>query len=144
MLTTEPTEEMIEKWKSIFSVYHSVLKANRKSGIEIDNYFKRKYPYQVYNDTELQKAASLNITENDYFKNKLPKDTLPNVQCYKSGDVLVAIDLYTGEFHVEGENIEDVILIHDDLFLFRGLDEEDLKNYFLVAEYVKLAENENL
>lgn len=28
-----------------------------------------------------------------------------------------------------------------DLFVYRGLDEEDLKNYFLVAEYIKLTRN---
>ena len=84
--------------------------------------------------------ASLNITENDYFKNKLPKDTLPNIQSYQTGNVLVAIDLYTGEFHVESESIEEAISVHDDLFVFRGLDEEDLKNFFLVAEYVTLSQ----
>lgn len=31
--------------------------------------------------------------------------------------------------------------LHDDLFVYRGLDEEDLKNIFLVAEYVKFMQN---
>lgn len=50
----------------------------------------------------------------------------------------MGIDLTTGEFHVESENIEKVIQIYDDLFAYRGLDAADLKNYFLVAEYIKL------
>ena len=66
---------------------------------------------------------------------------LPNIQSYKAGNVLVGIDLCTGEFHVESENIEEVVPIYDDLFAYRGLDEEDLKNIFLVAEYIKLTQN---
>ena len=31
--------------------------------------------------------------------------------------------------------------LHDDLFVYGGLDEEYLKNIFLVAEYVKLTQN---
>jgi len=53
----------------------------------------------------------------------------------------IGIDLSTGEFHIESENIEEVMPLHDDLFVYRGLDEEDLKNIFLVAEYVKLTQN---
>ena len=139
MLTTAPTPEMISEWKRIFEIYHSSLTPNRKSGKEVDQYFRIKYPYQVFDNEEFRQIASLNITENDYFNSKLPKNTFPDIQSYKTGNVLVAIDLHTGEFHVESENIEDVISIHDDLFVYRGLDEEDLKNFFLVAEYVKLS-----
>lgn len=140
MLTTEPTSEMMKEWKRIFDQYHSALTPNRKSGKEVDQYFREKYAYQLFDNAEFKEMASLNITENDYFKNKLPKDTLPNIQSYQTGNVLVAIDLYTGEFHVESESIEEAISVHDDLFVFRGLDEEDLKNFFLVAEYVTLSQ----
>lgn len=140
MLTTEPTAEMLKEWKRIFELYHSTLTPNRKSGKEVDRYFREKYAYQLFDNAEFREIASLNITENEYFRSKLPKNTLPNIQSYQTGNVLVGIDLYTGEFHVESENIEEVISIHDDLFVYRGLDEEDLKNIFLVAEYVKLSQ----
>ena len=139
MLTTKPTAEMIAEWKRIFEIYHLALKPDRKSGNEVDQYFREKYTHQLFDNAEFQKIASLNILENDYFKRKLPKDTLPNIQSYQTGNVHVAIDLYTGEFHIESENIEEVIPIYDDLFVYRGLDEEDLKNFFLVAEYIKLS-----
>ena len=84
--------------------------------------------------------VSLNITENDRCKSKLPQNTLPNIQSYKTGNVLVGIDLCTGEFHVESENIEEAFQIHDDLFAYRGLDTEDINNFFLVAEYIKLTQ----
>lgn len=38
------------------------------------------------------------------------------------------------------EDINKSIEIYDNLFIYRGLDEEDLKNYFLVAEYIKLTQ----
>ena len=139
MLIKEPTSEMIAEWKRIFEKYHSTLTPNRKSGYEVDNYFREKYSYQLFDNAEFQQMVSLNITENDFLRSKLPKGVLPNIQSYQTGNVLVAIDLCTGEFHVESENIEEAIPIFDDLFVYRGLDEDDLKNYFLVAEYVKLS-----
>ena len=101
MLTTEPTSEMIAEWKRIYDIYHSALTPTRKSGKEVDRYFREKYSYQLFDNAEFREIASLNIMENDYFKNKLPKDTLPNIQSYQTGNVLVAIDLFTGEFHIE-------------------------------------------
>lgn len=140
MLTTEPTPEMIAQWKSVFEMYRSALTPNRKSGNEVDRYFREKYPYQLLDNAAFRKIASLNITENEHFKRKLPKDTLPDIQSYQTGNAIVAIDLCTGEYHIESENIEEVIQIHDDLFVYRGLDAEDLQNSFLVAEYVKLSQ----
>lgn len=139
MLTKEPTSEMIAEWKRIFEKYHSTLTPNRKSGYEVDSYFREKYAYQLFDNAEFQQMVSLNITGNDFLRSKLPKGVLPNIQSYQTGKVFVAIDLCTGEIHVESENIEEVIPIFDDLFVYRGLDEDDLKNYFLVAEYVKLS-----
>ena len=140
MLTIAPNEEMIAEWKQIFEMYHSSLMPNRKSGDEVDKYFREKYPHQIFDNKEFWEIVLLNITENDCFNSKLPKNTLPNIRSYKTGNVLVGIDLCTGEFHVESENIEEVISIHDDLFAYRGLDAEDINNFFLVAEYVKLTQ----
>lgn len=141
MLTVEPTPEMLAEWKRIFEEHHTEMKPNRKSGAEVDQYFRRKYLHQIFNDAAFQKVVVLNITGNEFSRNKLPKDVLPNIQSYKTGNVLVGIDLCTGEFYVESENIKEIVPIHDDLFVYRGLDEEDLKNIFLVAEYVKLTQN---
>lgn len=140
MLTMEPTKEMIAEWKQIFEMYRSSLVPNRKSGDKVDQYFREKYPHQIFDNAEFREIVSLNITENDCFRRKLPQNTLPNIQSYKTGNVLVGIDLCTGEFHIESENIEEVIPIHDDLFTYRGLDAEDINNFFLVAEYVKLTQ----
>lgn len=141
MLTIQSTAEMFAEWKRIFEAYHSKMKPNRKSGAEIDQYFREKYVYQIFNDASFRKTVAFNITENEVSHNKLPKGCSPDIQSYKTGNVFVGIDLCTGEFHVEGKNIEEVVLIHDDLFAYRGLDDDDLKNVFLVAEYVKLTQD---
>jgi len=50
-------------------------------------------------------------------------------------DIIVGIDLVTAFFLVEGSS-----RLWDELFEFRGLDSEDLKNYYHVVEYVACAE----
>ena len=50
---------------------------------------------------------------------------------FKGSPIIVGIELETGFFHVEGSRE-----LWDELFAFRGLDETDLENYYLVAEYI--------
>ena len=109
MLTTEPTAEMIAEWKRIFEKYHSSLTPDRKTGEEVDKYFRGKYPCTASDNEEFREAVYFNITENEYSKSKLKNGTLPDIRCYKTGNVLVGIDLNSGEFHMESENIEDII-----------------------------------
>jgi hypothetical protein len=52
-------------------------------------------------------------------------------EVFKGRDIILGIDLETGFFHVEGSS-----LLWDELFAFRGLDAEDLTNFYLVAEYI--------
>lgn len=141
MLTKEPTPELVKDWKRIFEIYHSSILPNRKKGCEVDSYFRSKYPYQVYNNAKFKQVVEFNIVENEHSRDKLKNETKPNIKSYRIDDVLIGIDLVSGEFHVESEDINKSIAIHDDLFAYRGLDEEDLKNYFLVAEYIKLTQN---
>lgn len=140
MLTDEATPEMIAEWKQLFENHHADMHSNRKNGTEVDAYFRRKYPYHVFDSEKFCKVVELNITKNDSLREKLPEGYLPDIRSYSVDGVLVGIDLTSGEFHIESEDIEKVIPIHDDLFVYRGLDNEDLKNFFLVAQYVKLTE----
>lgn len=113
---------------------------NRKTGCEVDAYFKKKYPYQLFDSEEFCKVVEANIMENSHSREKLPDGEVPNIRSYCADGVLVGIDLTSGEFHIESDDIEKAIPIYDDLFVYRGLDEADLKNYILVAEYIKLTE----
>lgn len=56
----------------------------------------------------------------------------------ESYNIMVGIDLVTGYFHVESENMDKAEKVYNDLFVFRGLDEKDLENYFLVGQYIQL------
>lgn len=51
----------------------------------------------------------------------------------KKNKIFVGLDLATGYFTVEGSE-----RLWNELFLFRGLDERDLKNYVIVAQYIML------
>ena len=78
------------------------------------------------------------LLSNRFSREKLPKGAVPHVVAYKAGNVLAGIDLVSGFFHVESEEIREAEKVYDDLFVFRGLDERDLENYFLVSEYIRL------
>ncbi len=139
MLTAEPTKEMIAEWQKLYNENRSNMKANRKTGIELDNYFCEKYDYQVLNDKNFEAVVRENILLNDYYKDKLGDDKGPLIKTYKVKDVYVGIDTESGYFQIESENMKLMEEIYNDLFLFRGLDECDLDNYFLVAEYVQIS-----
>lgn len=140
MLTTEPTQEMLKEWKKTFESHRADMHPNRKSGAEVDMYFREHYPYQPFDSTEFRDMVAAEIMENDFLREKLHEGVLPDVKCYTVGDILIGIDVNSGAFHVESENIDKAILLYDDLFVYRGLDEKDLNNIFLTAEYVKLTE----
>ena len=139
MLTCEPTLEMLQDWKRTYSENCDKLKPNQRSGEEVNAYFCRKYCFEKFNSSTFCDVVKFNIMENEPNREKLPQGKEPLIVTYKSKDasILVGIDLLTGFFHVEGEDIDRVAEIYDDLFLFRGLDERDLKNYFLVAQYMQ-------
>ena len=146
MLTTEPTLEMLQEWKRIYNENCETLKPNRKSGAEINDYFCEKYCFEKFDSLTFREIVEFNIMENEPNREKLPQGESPQVITYKNQDssVKVGIDLITGFFHIEGEDIDRVSKIYDDLFLFRGLDEEDLKNYFSVAQYIQCLNNKKV
>lgn len=134
MLTQEATPEMVEKWKEIYEEKRSSLKPNRKTGEELNEYLITNYSLTPIDTEEINKVVIENVLNNECFKEKLPKGVLPNPITYYVGksQIFVGIDLISGYFYVEGSNE-----LYDELFAFRGLDEKDLDNYFLVAEYFK-------
>lgn len=93
-------------------------------------YFRESYAYQRLEKAEPLKAALLNFTQDDGDKKMRAEDAYANIRCYRVEDVLVAIDVCTGNFHVECENIEKAVPIYDDLFVYRGLGAEGIKTFF--------------
>lgn len=137
MITELPTDEQIEKWKALFTEYGKIFTPNRKSGAEIDEYFRNKYGLKPLKSAEFASVVEWNILNNEAFREKL-RGEKPQINCYDLNGVFVGIDLVSGEFFVESDDIGKAALIYDDLFLFRGLDESDLKNFVLVGQYAEL------
>ena len=72
---------------------------NRKSGIEVDAYFRGKYFYQAFGKAEFQQVCEINI-------NELPEGILPDIKSYWVDEIIVGINLIGGEIHLESEEAE--------------------------------------
>lgn len=63
----------------------------------------------------------------------------PIVSAYElEGNIYVGIDLNSGFFQVECEDVDKMRAVWYDLFLARGLSEKDIDNYVIVAQYILL------
>ena len=150
MQTALPTKEDIARWKEVFSEYHTRLKPNRISGGQLYDYLRAHYGVLPVQDAWLKKVVSDNITKNKCFYRTLPEGMQPDPVCckiarddaakalyetqdalYAGSDILVGIDLVSGYFLVEGSSV-----LWDELYAHRGLSEDELSNYYCVAEYV--------
>lgn len=156
MITQEPTKEMLDEWKSIWIKYKGILKPNRKTATELLEYLQGKYVLTEIHDEYAANAVINNVTMNEPFAEKLPKNTAPVPRTFileNSGNgttlyldenkdlpdvwggnitgIFVGIDMVSGFFMVEGST-----MLWDELYAFRGLDEKDLQNYVCVAEYI--------
>lgn len=151
MLTHAPTPEDIAAWKRIFEAYHSRLKPNRISGAELYRYLESRYPLRPLADERAKQVVIQNILQNEPFLRELPQGTETNPvcctiehcgageslyreqdECFRGIEIFVGIDLVSGYFCVEGSS-----LLWDELFAFRGINENDRANYYSVAEYVR-------
>lgn len=142
MILSDLTHEKIAEMKRLYEAYRTVLCPNRKTGAEVDEYLRNKYPCLPYADCAFRDIVAANIMENEHFRAKLQGDTHADIRSYRIGDILIGIDFISGEFHIEAEGMANAAHIYDDLLVFCGLDEDDLKNFTLVAEYVRLTLND--
>lgn len=153
MLMQEPTEDMINEWKEIFNKYKGKIQPNKKDGIEIIEYLENHYSIIEIQNDELENIIESNIKDNKFSSNKLKGENpiirifeinnngqnkeLYNKQddVFKNIKIIVGIELKTSFIFVEGSSY-----LYDELTAYTGLDEEDIKNYFLVAQYIKCKE----
>ncbi len=76
---------------------------------------------------------------NDTEKNGKTAVKDSNIICYSvNKNVYVGIDISNSFFHIESESIDKCIPIYDDLFVKRGLNEEDINNYVIAGQYLEL------
>ncbi len=137
MITEPVTKEQLDRWKKLWEDNRDSIQTNRITGQELDKYFRKKYLPQIFEDKAFKEAVKENLL-NRYGEEAAVSS---RIICYlANSDIYVGIDLNTGFFHLESENIEKCVPIYDDLFIKRGLDEADLHNYVLTGQYIELAE----
>lgn len=150
MQSRKVTPEMIREWKETAETYRPLLRPNRKTGRDILVYLTGKYPVREFATDSLRDVVEDNILSNECHARKMPAGKTPEVTgfiientgggkyLYENQDdffrgraIIGGVELHSGYFLVEGSS-----LLWDELCAFRGLDEDDLKNYYLVAAYV--------
>lgn len=155
MITTQPTPQMLTAWKQLWLQYRDKLWPNRKSGEKLLCYLREKYELTEIREKTALEIVRRSILENPFCAEKLPRGSKPNPKAFfvenrgngsalyaaaekeaalwngRSERIFVGLDIVTGFFMVEGSS-----LLWDELYVFRGLDEQDLENYVCVAEYI--------
>jgi len=150
MLTRKITPELVRQWKDVAETYRPRLRPNKKTGSEILSYLTGKYPVRELRADSLRDVVEDNILSNECHARKMPAGTIPEVsgflidntgmgkylyenqdEMFRGNAIIAAVELHSAYFLVEGSS-----LLWDELFAFRGLDDEDLANYYQVAEYV--------
>ncbi len=150
MLMQEATKDMIAEWKSVYNEYRSKLSPNKKTGIEIINYLNRKYQITEIIDEKWYGIVDDNMMLNEHFSKKLPIGKSPDIKVFclensgagipiyekqdlvfKNLNIIIGIELNTSFFLVEGSSI-----LWEEIFAFTGLDDYDLDDFYLVAEYI--------
>lgn len=153
MLMQEPSEETIKEWQDIYNKNKDNLKPNKKDSLKIIEYLKKTHSVIEIENSELEKVVYDNIVLNE-FSNKKLCDKSPIIKLFEVTDknlyekqddvfkgikIIVGIELNTSYIFVEGSSY-----LYDELIAFTGLDDEDITNYFLVAQYIKCKEKFNI
>ena len=150
MLLSEPTPEMIAEWKAVFAEYKNRLRPNKRPSRLLIDYIAAKYPVTEEKGDVWREIVIDNILSNPHLAKKLPPQAEPAIRVFKVLDelaakklyleqdevykglpIVVGIESHTGFFYVEGSSA-----LWDELLAFSGLDQDDLENFYLVAEYV--------
>lgn len=150
MLTRRVTPELVKEWKETAAAYRPLINPDRKTGREVLAYLTGKYPVRELPAQSISEVIADNLLLNEANAKKLPAGKEPEAvgflientgagnvlyenqdEIFRGVPIIAGIELNSAYFIVEGSS-----LLWDDLFAFRGLDREDLENYYLVAEYV--------
>jgi hypothetical protein len=150
MLMQKATPEIVERWKEVWNKYKDKLVPNRKSGKEVVEYLKNKYFLEELHDDNAKQVVINNVLYKKPYADKLPMGAELSAvtfivenqvngkflyenqdKVFKGNNIFVGVEIESGFFCVEGSS-----LLWDELYVFRGLDEKDIQNYFSVAEYI--------
>lgn len=156
MITQKATPEILAEWKNIYEQYKDLLQPNRKSGTDLLNYLQSSYSLTEIRDEEVLEVISENVSRSAFLAEKLPAGQLPLPKAFYLEDIgnghkfylsenkdhpdlwgdeitkiFVGVDLSSGFYMVEGST-----MLWDELCAFQGVDEKDLENYVVVADYI--------
>ncbi len=150
MLMQEANGIMLAQWQAVYQQYRKKLYPNKRTATDLIRYLQQKFPSKEVLDAKWQEVVLDNVRENDYYARKVPPGQTVVARVFRIEhegqgqvlyeqqdavfqglDIYVGVELQTGYFMVEGSS-----LLWDELFAFCGLDEMDLNNVYLVAEYV--------
>ncbi len=156
MIIRKPTPEMLTEWRSLFEQNKDLLQPNRKSGADLLEYLQSNYSLTEIADKEVLAIISETVFQNGFLREKLPAGQLPIPKAFYLEDIgnghkfylsenkdspnlwgdditkiFVGVDLCSGFYMVEGSTI-----LGDELRAFQGVDEKDLENYVVVADYI--------
>ena len=135
MITYEVDEKKLRFWKELYEKNFNSLKVNRISGRELNIYFQKKYSAEIYDNEKFKEVVHLNSKEYFYENAGNINDIIAYIL---NGDIFIGIDLKTGFFHIESNDVSKSIPIFDDLFITRGLSEDELQNFVIVGQYLEL------
>ena len=154
----KPTKESIKEWKEIYEEYKSFLHPNLKPAVLVIEYLKDKYPIRENTSKRFTEALIYNIKMNEQLVLKIHdgKELTPIVfiipnernaselykirdEVYDGSQIIIGIEFETDYFIVEGSDE-----LSDEITAFRGLDMNDINNYYLVANYVRCLKKYNL
>lgn len=158
MLLQEPSPELIRSWKEIFEAYRPRLRPNHQPIEEVVAYLRKHYPVTALTQEETEQVVIENVTLNECHAKKIPagKSPVPRVfairntgngknlyenqdELFRGTQIIAGFDVTSGYFMVEGSS-----RLWDELFVVRGLDETDIENYYLVAEYITCLQKSGL
>lgn len=159
MITQPVTGETLAEWKALWTKNKGRLRPNRKTGAQVLEYLRRNYSLTEISDPEALAVVAGNVTDNEYLREKLPAGAAPIPRAFylndagqgrkfyhtvrqsgeqgdASGRIFVGVDLSSGYFHVESSDPQRSALLWDELCAFQGVDEKDLQNYVITAQYL--------
>ncbi len=159
MITSMPSEEMLNDFIAIYNEYKSRLKPNKKTGRQILEYLQDKYVLTQLFEKRALDCINENVLRNKCFAEKLKRGEKPEPMAFfveneghgaflysefindeKEAEIwggtikriFVGVDITTGLYTVEGSTY-----LHDELCAFCGIDEKDLQNFAVTAMYVE-------
>ena len=145
----EVTKEMI-KSKEIYNKYKNKIQPNKRSGIDIIKYLENNYPITELESEDLEEDIAFNIRNDEFYSNKLNGEN-PIIKVFKINNTGNGKQLYNNQERVFGEETIMVGIemqtsfifvkasnnLYEELTAYTGLDQEDIKDCYLVSQYIK-------